>query len=171
MAPPGEGPYARGFATDARTERALAEALAKREVVIERGRAAFALRTLATEPSPRLVFVDFDGAREPQKTARELAAICAPGTVLVVIGSTDTAEFTRMLFRHGITDYLVKPITAAAVREACATALDEVPERLYAGRVVAFAGTAGSGVSTLVAAIAHGVGAAGRTAAIAGCQV
>ena len=166
MPPPPERLFARGFAADAETERALRAGLSNREARIQRGRFDAALRTLAAEPSAKLVFVDLDGVPEPEAAARELTSVCAFGTALVAMGSTDTAHLTRALLREGISDYLVKPISAAAVRGASATALDDLPERLYAGRVIAFAGTAGSGVSTLVAAIARGVAAGGRTALV-----
>ena len=166
MASPSESVYARGFATDAATERALRAGLAGHEARVQRGRLPVALQALATEPSSKLVFVDLDGVPEPETAAKELTAVCAFGTALIAIGSTDTAHLTRALLRHGIADYLVKPISAAAVREASATALDDLPERMYAGRVIAFAGTAGSGASTLIAAIARGVAAGGRTASV-----
>ena len=166
MAQTSESLYARCFAADVQTERALRAGLAGREANVQRGRLAVALRTLAAEPSPPIVFVDFDGVTEPDKAARELVAICALGTAIIAIGSTDTAQLTRTLLRHGFADYLVKPVTAAAVREACATVLDDLPERTHAGRVIALGGTAGSGVSTLTAAIARGIGSGGRTAAI-----
>ena len=166
MAPPSDGHYARGFAADPKTERALRAGLAGREARVQRGRFAAALRTLVAEPSPRLVFVDLDGTPDPEAAIRELVGVCAFGTVLIAIGSNDTADLTRALLRHGIADYLVKPVSAAAVREACAAALDDLPERTYAGRVLAFAGNAGSGASTLVAAIARRVAAGGRTALV-----
>ena len=166
MPPPSASLFARGFAADAETERALRAGLSSHEARIRRGRFDAALRTLAAESSAKLVFVDFDGVPEPEAAARELAAVCAFGTALVAIGSTDTAHLTRALLREGIADYLVKPISAAAVREASATALENLPERMYAGRVIALAGTAGSGVSTLVAAIARGVAAGRRTASV-----
>ena len=165
MAPPSDL-YARGFAADAVTERSLRAGLAGHEVRIQRARFKAALQTLVSEPSPKLVFVDLDGVPDAEAAARELTAVCAIGTILVAFGSIDTAGFTRTLLRSGIADYLVKPISAAAVREASATALDDAPERMYAGRVVAFAGTAGSGASTLVAAIARSVAAGRRTASI-----
>ena len=166
MAPPPDNLYARGFAADAVTERALRAGLAGREVRIQRGRYKNALQTLISEASPKLVFVDLDGVTDPTAAARELTAVCAIGTTLIAIGSVDTAAFTRTLLRSGIADYLVKPISAAAVREASATAMDDAPERMYAGRVVALAGTAGSGASTLVAAIARSVATGGGTASV-----
>ena len=166
MASPTQNLYARRFAADAETERALRAGLAGREARILRGLLAVALRTLASEPSTKLVFVDLDGTPEPETAARELTAVCVFGTAVVAIGSNDIAHLTRALLLHGITDYLVKPISAATVREASATALDDLPEREYAGRVVAFVGTAGSGTSTPVAAIARGVAADGRSASV-----
>ena len=164
MAAPSEKLHAWGFAADAETERALRAGLAGREVRIRRGRLDSALRTLAAEPSPPLVFVDLDGAPEPEEAARALAGVCAIGTVLIAIGSDDTARRTRSLLRNGISDYLVKPIAAAAVHEASTKALDARAERGYAGRVVTFAGTAGCGTTTMMATLAEGIAAAGRTA-------
>lgn len=161
-------PYARGFAADAGTERALRAGLAGTEARIRRGRLAVALRSLANEPASKLVFVDLDGVPEPEvlAAARELTAVCAFGTALVAMGSTDSAYFTRTLLRCGIADYLVKPISAAAVRETCMAAEDDLPERMHAGRIVAFAGKEGSGASTLVSAIARNVASGGGTALV-----
>ena len=164
MAIPSNRLHAWGFAADAATERALRAGLAGREVRIRRGRLNSALRTLAAEPSPPLVFVDLDGVPEPEEAARELAGVCALGTVLVALGSDDTARRTRSLLRNGISDYLVKPVAAAAVHEASAKALEDRTERGHAGRVVTFAGTAGGGASTLMTTMAEGIAAAGRTA-------
>ena len=145
---------------------ALRAGLADRDVKIHRGRLEVALRTLTAEPASKLVFVDLDGNSEPETAARQLTEICAFDTALVAIGSTDSAQFGRALLQRGIADYLVKPLTAAIVREAVAALTDDAPEHLYAGDVIAFAGSPGSGVSTLVAAVARGVAADGRTASV-----
>ena len=149
--------YAWGFAADADTERALHTGLAGHDVRIRRGRLEVALRVLAAEPASRLVFVDLDDHPQPEAAVRELTEVCAFGTALIAIGSTDSAHFVRALLRLGIADYLVKPISAALVREAGAAATDDLPRRPYAGRVIVLAGTSGSGTSTLIAAIARGV--------------
>ena len=166
MALPSDSLYARGFAADARTCRALRAGLAGRKVRIQRGRLTAALRTLASEPASKVLFVDLDGVREAESAGRELAAVCAFETAVIAIGSTDSANFTRTLFQYGIADYLVKPISPALVREACAAVTNDLPERGYAGRVIAFSGSAGSGTSTLVAAAARAVAADGRTATV-----
>ena len=164
MAAPSDKLHAWGFAADAETERALRAGLAGRESRIRRGRLDSALRTLAAEPSPALVFVDLDGVPEPGEAARELARVCAFGTVVVALGSDDTARLTRSLLRSGISDYLVKPVAAAAVHEASSKALEDRAERGYAGRVVTFVGTAGCGASTMMTTVAERIAAAGRSA-------
>ena len=166
MAARSKRPYARGFAVDAPTERALREGLPGRDARVRRGSLTTALRSLATEAPSRLVFVDLDGVSEPDVAAKRLTEICAFETALVAIGSTDTAEFSRALLQLGIADYLVKPISTAAVREASAAVVDDPPEQPYAGRVVAFFGSPGSGTSTLIAAAAHGIAAQGRTVSV-----
>ena len=166
MASPSARPYARGFAADADTERALRAGLASHDVNIQRADLKSALRVLAAEPAPRLVFVDLDGDLEPEAVVRELTEICAFDTTLIAIGSWDSAHISRTLLRHGLADYLVKPLSAAMVREASAAIEDDVPRRPYAGRVIAFAGSAGSGTSTLVAAIARDLAADSYTASI-----
>ena len=163
---PSDSLYARGFASDAGTWRALRAGLAGRKVKLQRGRLAMALRALASEPAAKILFVDLDGVAEPEVAGRELAAVCAFETMVIAIGSTDTAHFTRTLFQYGIADYLLKPITPALVREACASVTDDLPERSYAGRVIAFSGSAGSGTTTLVAAVARALAADGRTASV-----
>ena len=166
MAPPSTALFAQAFAADAETERALRAGLAGREAKVQRGQLTLALRTLAAEPSAPLVFVDLDGVEDPERAAREVAAVCALGTVLIAVGSTDTAQINRALLGEGIADYLVKPLTATAVRDACAAALDDTRDRIYAGRLVAFAGSAGCGSSTLVTALARGIASGGRTALV-----
>ncbi len=165
MAAPSKTPFARGFAGDAATERALRAGLAGREARIRRARLPAALRALAAEPATRLVFVDIDGVKEPEEAAARLTEVCALETALVAVGSVDSARFGRALLQSGMADYLVKPLSAATVREAAA-AVDDAPEQSYAGEVIAVAGSPGSGVSTFVAAFARGVAADGRTASV-----
>ena len=160
------GNFASCFAADADTERALREGLAGQEVRIQRGNARIALRNLAAEPASRLVFVDLDGVSDPGETARQLTRVCAFQSSLVAIGSTDSAQFSRELLRIGFADYLVKPLSAATVRECGATLMDLAPEYSHAGRVAAFVGNTGSGTSTLVASVARELVSTGLTATV-----
>ena len=129
---PSDSLYARGFASDAVTWRALRAGLAGRKVKLQRGRLAVALRALASEPAAKILFVHLDGVAEPDVAGRQLATVCSFETAVIAIGSTDTAHFTRTLFQHRVTDYLLKPISPALVREVCASVTDDLPERSYA---------------------------------------
>lgn len=166
MATPSKPPHARGFAADAQTERALRAGLADYESRVQRGRLAVALRSLASDPASRLVFVDLDGVSEPETAAMRLIEVCAFDTALIAIGSSDSAQLSRTLLQAGMADYLVKPISPAAVRDACAAQTGDPLDRLYAGEVIAFAGSPGSGTSTLLAAAARAFAAGGRTVSV-----
>ena len=144
------------FPTDAATERTLRQALAGREAAkILRGKLSDAVGVLAKAPSPKLVIVDLDGAAEPEAAFGQLRTVCSFGTEFVGLGSIDSTSFARVLLHDGFTDYLAKPVSVADVREACAAVLDDVPSRDYAGRVIGFVGSGGSGVTSLVAATAR----------------
>ena len=166
MALPSDSLYARGFASDARTLRALREALAGHKVRVQRGQFPRSHQDVGGRARARLLFVDLDGVADPEMAARELATVCAAETAVIAIGSTDTAQFARTLLQGGIADYLLKPVSALQIREAHAAVFADPTERAYAGCVVAFAGSAGSGTSTLVAAIARAIAADGRTASV-----
>ena len=144
------------FAADARTERTIRQGLEGRtSATVQRGKLRDVLQVLAAAPPCKLVLVDLDGASEPESAFARLQAVCSFGTEFVAIGSVSTSGHARQLLRDGFSDYLTKPLSVADVRTACAALLDELPGRDYAGNVVGFAGSGGSGVSTLVAAVAR----------------
>lgn len=144
------------FAADARTERTVRQGLEGRaSVLVRRGKLPEALQALASAPSPKLVLVDLDGASEPESAWAQLQAVCSFGTEFVAVGSINTSGHARQLLRDGFSDYLTKPLSVADVRTACATLLDELPGRDYAGNVVGFVGSGGSGISALAAAVAR----------------
>jgi len=142
------------FAADTATERVLKDALAGRGAQVRRGDMTAAIKTLTAAASPRLLLVDLDGTEFPVGRIHELAAVCEFGTTVVAVSSNDTARFTRELLACGVSDYLPKPLTVSDIHDAVTTALrdeDEAEARLYAGRVIAFAGCGGSGATTLAA--------------------
>ena len=153
----------RAFAVDTETEKVLKEALTGRGAQVQRGDMGVAIKTLSTSASPRLIFVDLDGSEFPIGRIHELAAVCELGTLVVAISSNDTARFTRELLACGVSDYLPKPVSTSDIHEAMSTAFkdEETAARLYAGRVIAFAGCGGSGATTLAALTAHAAAAQG----------
>ena len=153
------------FAVDAVTEQALQEALAgHKEGSVHRGDIVAAIKHLTGSSSPHVVIVDLDGTRFPAGGIQELAGVCEFGTRVIAVGSNDTARLARELLATGVEDYFPKPVTAREIREAVRLALDgeDASPRLYAGRVVAFAGCGGgSGATTLAAVTVRAAAARG----------
>ena len=142
------------FAADGRLEQTFRRGLEGRDAVeIRRGGLPDAIQVLAKAPSPKLVFIELDSRAKPEEAFARLRAVCAFRTEFIAVGSNETTSFARTLLHAGFADYLVKPITVTDVRDACATLLDDLPRRDYAGRVVAFAGSGGCGVSSLIAGV------------------
>ncbi len=121
-----------------------------------------ALTAFADGFSTRLVIVDVDGIAYPAGALHELAEVCEIGTVVIAVGSDDSAKASREILLAGVADYLVKPVDAAAVREAVARATAPADNRLVNGRAVGFSGTGGSGSTTLAAATAMLIADRGR---------
>ena len=148
------------FATDADTEEALRDGLFHYEgpspdcgeAQVWPGGLRAAIAALADGHSTRLVFVDIDGILYPAGAIHELAAVCEVGTVVIAIGSDDSAQPGRELLLAGVSDYLAKPLTAEAVRAAAARAATAGAPA--SGRVAGLAGPGGSGKTTLTAALA-----------------
>ena len=170
-----DGPAAAlAFAADPETEDALREGLLHFEgptpdcddPQVWPGGLRAAVAALAEGHSTQLVIVDIDGIPYPAGAIHELAEVCEIGTVVIAVGSDDTVRVNREILLAGVSDYLVKPITAAAVREA--TALATASERGFSigGQVAGFAGTGGSGTTTVAAATALHAAERGRYVSI-----
>ena len=143
------------FVTDSECELVFREGLAgHRDAQVWPGGLPAAMAALASGASSRLLFVDLDGIAYPAGAIHELAAVCEVGTVVVAFGSDASARFSREVLLAGVSDYLVKPVSAAAVRGAAfRVGLEEV-QSASEGCVAAFSGSGGSGTTTLAAAVA-----------------
>ena len=143
------------FATDFNTERALREGLSEfQDAQVWPGDLRAAVAALGQGHSPRIVFVDIDEIPFPAGAIYELSTVCEIGTTVIALGSDDTARFSREILLAGVSDYLVKPITAAAVRESAARATGAAAHGSTEGSLVGFAGPGGTGATTLAAATA-----------------
>ena len=169
--PPGPA-AALAFATDPDTELALRDGLSGYESFspdcgdpqVWHGGLRAAIAALSDGHSARLIFVDVDGIPFPAGAIHELAAVCEVGTIVVAIGSDDTARPGRELLLAGVADYLAKPLTAEAVRAVAARATPDSADGRPAGCVAGFIGSGGSGTTTLMTAAA-------LQAAARGCYV
>ncbi len=166
-----DGPAAAlAFAMDRDTEEALREGLLHFEAPtpdcvdpqVWPGGLRAAVTALAEGHSTRLVIVDIDGIPYPAGAIHELADVCEIGTVVIAVGSDDSARANREILQAGVSDYLVKPVAAAAVRQAAARATADDRNSPIAGYVAGFAGTGGSGTTTVAAATALHAASQGR---------
>ena len=123
---------------------------------------------LAAEPASRLVFVDFDGVSDPEPAAERLAEVCAFETAVVAVGvGRHGAQFSRALLRRGIAGL---PRQTGFPRPWCARPARPRRRRRQSARMPGawsrLPAVPGSGTSTLVAAVARGVAADGRSASV-----
>ena len=157
----GSEPVALAFATDAASEQALREGLSGHgEAQVWPGGVDAAVSALGGGARARLLFVDLDGLRYPAGAIHELATVCEVGTVVVAFGTATSARYSREVLLAGVSDYLVKPLAAGAVREAARRA--GVGDTGSGARVAAFAGGGGSGATTLAAGVALTAAERGR---------
>ena len=149
------------FATDAASEAALREGLSHlANAQAWDGGLRAGVDALRQGEAAAIVFVDLDGEAYPAGALYELAAVCEEGTAVVAFGTDATASYCRAVLLAGVAEYLVKPLTAAAVREAAvrAAAGDDGPR----GALVGFTGTGGTGATTLAALTAVEAASRGR---------
>ena len=164
---PSEGqpaePGVLAFATDAESEHALREGLAGyRDAQVWPGGLRAALSALGSGAGTRLLFVDLDEIAYPAGAIHELAAVCEVGTVVVAFGSNDSARFSREVLLAGVSDYLVKPLSMSEVRDTALRAGLVEEATVHRGCVAVFAGSGGSGTTTLAAAVALHAAGQGR---------
>ena len=111
--PPGPS-RALAFAADPDTEAALRDGLMGYEgsspgygdPQVWQGGLRAAIGALNEGHSAPLIFVDIDRIAYPAGAIHELAAVCEVGTVVIALGSDNTARPGRELLLAGVSDYL-----------------------------------------------------------------
>ncbi len=162
------------FAADPETETALRQGLLRFEdswpdredPQVWPGGLRAAVAALADGNATGLVIVDIDGIAYPAGAMHELAEVCEVGTAVIAVGSDDSARTSREILLAGVSDYLVKPVAPAALREAALRAAAGARGSRDRGCVAGFAGTGGSGATTLAAATALHAAGQGRYVSI-----
>ena len=144
------------FVLDGESEALLSSCLAQLPVpppMIRRGGLAGAIRYLGAERSPERIIVDISGAEMPASQLHDLAELCEPGVIVIAIGDKNDIALYRDLVRAGVSEYIVKPVTAQLLVKALigAPASDEgSPISRKLGKVVAVVGSRGGvGATTL----------------------
>ena len=153
--PSGRNPLA-AFVANAETEAALRECLAQLALAhgtITRGGIAKAIDYLAVERSPNILIVDISGVELPVSQVHALADVCEPGVTVIAIGNRNEIGLYRDLLQAGVTDYIVKPLTAQLFARALtvrANTGDPRPIHKKLGTMVSFVGARGGvGATTL----------------------
>jgi pilus assembly protein CpaE len=148
----------RAFVQDEETRKVVDQVLGELMIphaVVAKGGIDLAVRTLGEGRSPRMLLVDIAGIELPLSAINELAEVCEPGVVVVVIGDRNDVGLFRDLINRGISDYLVKPITPALLQRALLTSAETggAPRQTTRlGRLIAVVGTRGGVGATMLAA-------------------
>jgi pilus assembly protein CpaE len=131
---------------------------------IHRGRIEDAIQLLGRQRSPRVLLVDISACELPLSAVNELAEVCEPGVSVIAIGDRNDVGLFRELINHGISDYLVKPITPSLLQRSLLTVVEGGGQhnrqtgRL--GRIVAVMGCRGGvGATTVATSLAWAIAA------------
>jgi pilus assembly protein CpaE len=101
------------FVRDSDSEGVIRKALSDLSIArVEfiRGDIDTATAQLAQRPSPRLLVVDIADLDDPASRTDVLAAVCEPGTGVVLIGANNDIRLYRSLKAAGIMEYFFKPL-------------------------------------------------------------
>ncbi len=144
------------FVLDGQSEASLSSYLAQLAIsgtTIRRGGLSGAIRYLGGERSPESIIVDISGAEMPASQIHELAELCEPGVTVIAIGDKNDVGLYRDLVQAGVSDYIVKPVTAQLLAKALIGAPvsgEGSPISRKLGKVVAVVGSRGGvGATTL----------------------
>lgn len=156
VTPPASRVRLMAFVLDGESEASLSSCLAQLPIpspMIRRGGLAGAIRYLGAERSPERIIVDISDTEMPASQIHELAELCEPGVAVIAIGDRNDVALYRDLVRAGVSEYIVKPVTAQLLVTALmgAPASGEgSPISRKLGKVVAVVGARGGvGATTL----------------------
>lgn len=122
---------------------------------IHRGTVRDAIQLLGRQRSPRVLLVDISASELPLSDINELAEVCEPGVSVVAIGDRNDVGLFRELINHGISDYLVKPLTPSLLQRSLLAVVEgggaHSRQTGRLGRTVAVMGCRGGVGATTVA--------------------
>ncbi len=121
-----------------------------------------AIQSLSVSASPQILLVDLSESGDPIADINSLAEVCEPGTIVIAVGQVNDVRLYRDLLMSGLQDYLLKPLSSDALRDAFANAqtILNAPKHddVNADRVhvsTAVIGTrGGAGASTIASSLA-----------------
>ncbi len=77
-----------------------------------------AVQSLSVSASPQILLVDLSESGDPINDINGLAEVCEPGTVVIAVGQVNDVRLYRDLMFSGLHDYLLKPVSPDALRDA-----------------------------------------------------
>jgi pilus assembly protein CpaE len=77
-----------------------------------------AIQSLSVSASPQILLVDLSESGDPIGDINGLAEVCEPGTVVIAMGQVNDVRLYRDLMMSGLQDYLLKPVSPDALRDA-----------------------------------------------------
>ena len=113
-----------------------------------------AIQSLSVSASPNILLVDLSESGDPLNDINSLAEVCEPGTVVIAIGQVNDVRLYRDLLASGIHDYLLKPLSATALRDSLNQA-----QTVFSAPRTGEAEAVKSHVSTAIVGTRGGVGA------------
>ena len=81
-----------------------------------------AIQSLSVSASPQILLVDLSESGDPIGDINSLAEVCEPGTIVIAVGQVNDVRLYRDLLMSGLQDYLLKPLSPDALRDAFANA-------------------------------------------------
>lgn len=143
------------FVADDVTREAISRVAAERgwaSAAIQSGGVSAAARALAIVDPPRVLMVDISDSDDALADIRALLGMLDPETRVVVLGTINDVGFYRSTLAAGAAEYLLKPTTSEAIREALTRAeANSTQSQAARGRAVAFISARGGVGSTTVA--------------------
>ena len=135
---------ASALAADRRAKKATID-------VAEGGFDAATERCRAVAPPDIIIVEHLGDAERLPGLVDALAEHCPHRTRLIVVGDRNDVSLYRDLIRHGVAEYLVRPVTPSALLEAILEAIDETDEAERLGSIFAFVGARGGVGSSTIA--------------------
>jgi len=104
------------------TIRGVCDEMGWNEEKANKGGLRNAIQSLSVSASPQILLVDLSESGDPINDINELAEVCEPGTVVIALGQVNDVRLYRDLLMSGLQDYLLKPLSPDALRDALAQA-------------------------------------------------
>jgi pilus assembly protein CpaE len=145
------------FVRDEESATALRSALGRigDELEVRRGGLRHAIRYFQKQTAARILLVDITGEADAAAALDDLAKVCPPSMLVIVIGENRDVEFYRLLVNDlGVDEYLPKPLTRDTIQRVVLPRLEGAaaePANVRGGQVVAVCSARGGAGATTIA--------------------